>query len=170
MNIKCLIAFGRDGKSEQPRRTNQEIPGLIPRFPTRPLGDWISSGACLNRPVKPTLPAILATIIPDFTRAIVSPGPDGSFYQDDGKGAGNSGTRFAKHVSRKEDRMPQGDKSSYTDKQKQQAAHIEESYEDSGVSKDEAERRARATVNKESGGGRKSGSGRKGTSGSTNKC
>lgn len=56
--------------------------------------------------------------------------------------------------------MPRGDKSSYTDKQKRQAEHIEESYEDRGVSKDEAERRAWATVNKESGGGKKSGSGR----------
>lgn len=56
--------------------------------------------------------------------------------------------------------MPRGDKSSYTDKQKRKAAHIEEGYEDSGVSKKEAERRAWATVNKESGGGKKSGSGR----------
>ena len=57
--------------------------------------------------------------------------------------------------------MPQGDKSSYTDKQKRQAEHIEESYEKRGVLKDEAEKRAWATVNKESGGGKKSGSGRK---------
>lgn len=56
--------------------------------------------------------------------------------------------------------MPKGDKSSYTDKQKRKAEHIEEGYEDSGVSKKEAERRAWATVNKESGGGKKSGSGR----------
>ncbi|ANI78896.1 MULTISPECIES: plasmid stabilization protein [Sphingobium] len=56
--------------------------------------------------------------------------------------------------------MPRGDKSSYTDKQKRKAEHIEESYEDRGVSRDEAERRAWATVNKESGGGNKSGSGR----------
>lgn len=56
--------------------------------------------------------------------------------------------------------MPQGDKSSYTDKQKRQAEHIEEGYEDRGVSKKEAESRAWATVNKESGGGKKSGSGR----------
>src|SRR3954471_20420997 len=56
--------------------------------------------------------------------------------------------------------MPRGDKGSYTDKQKRQAEHIEEGYEDRGVSKDEAERRAWATVNKESGGGKKSGSGR----------
>jgi len=57
--------------------------------------------------------------------------------------------------------MPRGDKSSYTDKQKRQAEHIEEGYEDRGVSKKEAESRAWATVNKESGGGKKSGSGRK---------
>lgn len=56
--------------------------------------------------------------------------------------------------------MPQGDKSSYTDKQKRKARHIEESYEARGVSEEEAERRAWATVNKESGGGNKSGSGR----------
>jgi len=56
--------------------------------------------------------------------------------------------------------MPRGDKSSYTDKQKRQAEHIEEGYEDRGVSKKESERRAWATVNKESGGGKKSGSGR----------
>ena len=56
--------------------------------------------------------------------------------------------------------MPRGDKSSYTDKQKRKAAHIEEGYEDRGVSHAEAERRAWATVNKESGGGKKSGSGR----------
>ena len=56
--------------------------------------------------------------------------------------------------------MPRGDKSSYTDKQKRQAEHIEEGYEKRGLSKDEAERRAWATVNKETGGGKKSGSGR----------
>ena len=56
--------------------------------------------------------------------------------------------------------MPRGDKSSYTNKQKRKAEHIEDSYEDRGVSHDEAERRAWATVNKESGGGKKSGSGR----------
>jgi plasmid stabilization system protein ParE len=56
--------------------------------------------------------------------------------------------------------MPRGDKSSYTDKQKRQAEHIEESYENRGVSDKEAERRAWATVNKETGGGKKSGSGR----------
>jgi plasmid stabilization system protein ParE len=56
--------------------------------------------------------------------------------------------------------MPRGDKSSYTSKQKRQAEHIEEGYERRGVSKGEAERRAWATVNKETGGGKKSGSGR----------
>ena len=56
--------------------------------------------------------------------------------------------------------MPRGDKSSYTEKQKRQAAHIEEGYEDRGVGKSEAESRAWATVNAESGGGKKSGSGR----------
>lgn len=56
--------------------------------------------------------------------------------------------------------MPRGDKGSYTDKQKRKAEHIEEGYEKKGVSKKEAESRAWATVNKESGGGKKSGSGR----------
>ena len=56
--------------------------------------------------------------------------------------------------------MPRGDKSSYTDKQKRQAQHIEEGYEKRGTSQEEAERRAWATVNKETGGGKKSGSGR----------
>ena len=56
--------------------------------------------------------------------------------------------------------MPRGDKSSYTDKQKRQAEHIEEGYVESGVSQDEAERRAWATVNEMTGGGKKSGSGR----------
>ena len=56
--------------------------------------------------------------------------------------------------------MPRGDKSSYTDKQKRQAEHIEEGYEDRGVPEKEAERRAWATVNKETHGGKKSGSGR----------
>jgi hypothetical protein len=56
--------------------------------------------------------------------------------------------------------MPRGDKSKYTDKQKRKAEHIEEGYRERGVPEDEAERRAWATVNKESGGGNKSGSGR----------
>ncbi|RDC61634.1 hypothetical protein [Adhaeribacter pallidiroseus] len=56
--------------------------------------------------------------------------------------------------------MPQGDKSAYTDKQKRQAAHIEESYEKKGLSEEEAEKRAWATVNKQDHGGKKSGSGR----------
>ena len=56
--------------------------------------------------------------------------------------------------------MARGSKASYTDKQKRQAEHIEKGYKESGVSNDEAERRAWATVNKETGGGKKSGSGR----------
>jgi hypothetical protein len=60
----------------------------------------------------------------------------------------------------KERAMPRGEKSAYTDKQKRKAEHIEESYESRGLSEKEAERRAWATVNKESGGGKKSGSGR----------
>lgn len=56
--------------------------------------------------------------------------------------------------------MPRGDKSAYTDKQKRQAEHIEEGYKEKGVPEETAEKRAWATVNKASGGGRKSGSGR----------
>jgi len=56
--------------------------------------------------------------------------------------------------------MPRGEKSAYTEKQKRQAEHIEEGYEHRGVSEGEAERRAWATVNRETGGGKKSGSGR----------
>ena len=53
--------------------------------------------------------------------------------------------------------MPRGDKSKYTDKQDRKAEHIAEGYEKRGVSKDEAERRAWATVNKDDGGGKKPG-------------
>jgi plasmid stabilization system protein ParE len=56
--------------------------------------------------------------------------------------------------------MPRGDKGKYTDKQKRKAEHIAESYEERGTPAKEAEGRAWATVNKESGGGNKSGSGR----------
>jgi len=62
--------------------------------------------------------------------------------------------------SKQEDLMPRGDKSSYTGKQKRMAEHIEEGYEHRGVPEREAERRAWATVNKETHGGKKSGSGR----------
>lgn len=53
--------------------------------------------------------------------------------------------------------MPRGDKDKYTDKQKRQAEHIEEGYEERGVGKKEAEARAWATVNKTTGGGKKPG-------------
>lgn len=57
--------------------------------------------------------------------------------------------------------MPRGEKSKYTETQQRKAEHIEQSYEERGVSKDEAEARAWATVNKQTGGGeRKGGSGR----------
>ncbi len=56
--------------------------------------------------------------------------------------------------------MPRGDKSAYTGKQKRKARKIEKGYKKRGVSEKEAERRAWATVNKESHGGEKSGSGR----------
>jgi hypothetical protein len=48
--------------------------------------------------------------------------------------------------------MPRGSKSSYSSKQKRQAAHIEKSYEKRGVSSKEAGERAWRTVNKQSGG------------------
>jgi hypothetical protein len=51
--------------------------------------------------------------------------------------------------------MPQGDKSSYTNKQKRKAGHIEEGYRKRGVSKGEAEERAWRTVNKQDGGAKK---------------
>ena len=57
--------------------------------------------------------------------------------------------------------MPRGEKDKYTDKQKRQAEHIEESYREKGVSEDKAEEIAWSTVNKQDGGGNKSGSGRK---------
>ena len=57
--------------------------------------------------------------------------------------------------------MPQGDKSSYTGKQKRQAKHIEAGYEKKGLKTKTAKARAWATVNKRSGGGKKGDSGRK---------
>ena len=56
--------------------------------------------------------------------------------------------------------MARGSKAAYTGKQKRQAEHIEEGYEERGVGHREAERRAWATVNKMTGGGKKSGAGR----------
>ncbi len=56
--------------------------------------------------------------------------------------------------------MSQGSKEKYSDKQKRKAEHIEKSYIEQGVSEQEAEKRAWATVNKESGGGNKSGAGK----------
>ncbi len=56
--------------------------------------------------------------------------------------------------------MARGSKEKYTDKQKRQAEHIAEGYEERGVSEKTAKARAWATVNKLSGGGNKSGSGR----------
>jgi hypothetical protein len=56
--------------------------------------------------------------------------------------------------------MARGSKKKYTSKQKRRASKIERGYKKRGVSSKEAERRAWATVNKESHGGKKSGSGR----------
>ena len=55
--------------------------------------------------------------------------------------------------------MARGDKSKYTDKQKRKAEHIEEGYKERGVSEEEAEKRAWATVNATHGGGEKPGGG-----------
>jgi hypothetical protein len=55
--------------------------------------------------------------------------------------------------------MPRGSKDKYTLKQKRQAEHIEEGYEERGMPREEAERRAWATVNKVHGGGEKPGGG-----------
>jgi plasmid stabilization system protein ParE len=56
--------------------------------------------------------------------------------------------------------MARGSKTAYTSKQKRRAEHIAKGYEHRGTSKSEAQRRAWATVNKETHGGKKSGSGR----------
>jgi hypothetical protein len=53
--------------------------------------------------------------------------------------------------------MSRGDKSKYSNKQKRQAEHIEEGYEQRGLSEKESERRAWATVNKMTGGGKEPG-------------
>jgi hypothetical protein len=53
--------------------------------------------------------------------------------------------------------MPRGAKDKYTEPQKRKAEHIEDSYEARGVAPEEAEARAWATVNKQSGGGEKKG-------------
>ncbi|WP_010678666.1 Rho termination factor N-terminal domain-containing protein [Pseudomonas sp. S9] len=57
--------------------------------------------------------------------------------------------------------MTRASKDKYTEKQKRKAEHIEDSYKAKGVPEDEAQARAWATVNKQSGGGNKvGGSGR----------
>src|SRR5678816_2984507 len=70
-----------------------------------------------------------------------------------------SGRHVSCEISHREGPMPRGDKSKYTSKEKRQAEHIEEGYEERGVPRDEAERRAWATVNKIHGGGEKPGGG-----------
>jgi hypothetical protein len=56
--------------------------------------------------------------------------------------------------------MARPSKAKYSDRQKRMAEHIEEGYEQRGTGSKEAARRAWATVNKETGGGKRSGSGR----------
>jgi hypothetical protein len=56
--------------------------------------------------------------------------------------------------------MPRGSKASYSSKQKRQAEHIAQGYKKRGTSSKTAKRRAWATVNKMTGGGKKKGSGR----------
>ena len=65
--------------------------------------------------------------------------------------------------------MPRGDKSSYTDKQKRQAEHIEDSEKKEGRSPAVAKRIAWATVNKQDGGGKKGSSGKKSAASSSKK-
>ncbi|GAC1029516.1 Rho termination factor N-terminal domain-containing protein [Pseudomonas sp. No.21] len=60
--------------------------------------------------------------------------------------------------------MPRGSKDKYTEEQKRKAAHIEASYEQKGIAHGEAEARAWATVNKQSGGGEKAGGSGRSTS------
>lgn len=60
-------------------------------------------------------------------------------------------------TARKSQTKGKGSKARYTDKQKRQAAHIEEGYEKQGLPEDEAEARAWATVSKMDGGGKKPG-------------
>jgi hypothetical protein len=84
--------------------------------------------------------------MPKLARALI-----GFLRPDSTAGCENAGE--ASHS--KEAAMPRGDKSSYTDKQKREARHIEDSYEKKGVSTKEAEKRAWATVNKQDGGGKK---------------
>jgi hypothetical protein len=60
--------------------------------------------------------------------------------------------------------MPRGDKSKYSEEQVRQAHHIEEGYENRGLSEDESARRAWSTVNKMTGGGRKPGGSGRGKS------
>jgi hypothetical protein len=59
-----------------------------------------------------------------------------------------------KYIQNRKIKMSRGDKSAYTDKQKRQAQHIEESERERGHSQEEAERIAWATVNKQDGGGK----------------
>src|SRR5262249_43484154 len=66
----------------------------------------------------------------------------------------------ATHFTAEEPIMPKGSKSAYTNKQRRKAEHNARGYKERGTSATEAKRRAWATVNKESGGGKKSGSGR----------
>ena len=68
--------------------------------------------------------------------------------------------------------MPAGEKSKYTSKQKRKAQHIEDSYRERGVSKDEAEERAWRTVNAQDKGGKNpggSGRGKKSSKSSSRK-
>ena len=51
--------------------------------------------------------------------------------------------------------MPQGEKSTYTPKQKRKAKHIEEGYRKRGASPGRAKKIAWKTVNKQDGGGKK---------------
>lgn len=72
-----------------------------------------------------------------------------------------AGSVDVEHSNKTPNKMPQGDKDKYTDKQKRQAEKIEKSEKKEGKSQESAERIAWATVNKQDGGGKKGGSGEK---------
>jgi plasmid stabilization system protein ParE len=76
----------------------------------------------------------------------------------------NSSPALAFDSKTREVNMPRGDKSKYTDKQERKADHIAAGYEKRGISGEEAERRAWATVNKDDGGGKRPGGSGRGKS------
>jgi plasmid stabilization system protein ParE len=89
-----------------------------------------------------------------------APARSGAAYSEIGPPRNRAPGLVVESQAKMEDAMPQGSKAKYTGKQERKADHIAEGYEKRGLSEKEAERRAWATVNKMTGGGKKSGSGR----------